>query len=127
MGSSVQGRPNKGETVRENVRTLRPKLWEQKYWLLHHDNASSHISFFTREFFFTKSNIIVVLYPSYFSLFPRLKIEQKYRHFETVEVMETIASGAEHDFLDAFKNCKSAGKGACSQKGTTGMVVVAQS
>jgi hypothetical protein len=37
--------------VTENVRRLRPELWRQNNWLLHHDNASSHTSFFTREFF----------------------------------------------------------------------------
>jgi hypothetical protein len=36
--------------LRENVRRLRPKLLRQKNWLLHHENAPSHISFSTREF-----------------------------------------------------------------------------
>jgi hypothetical protein len=35
----------------KNVQRLRPKLWEQKNWLLHQDNAPFHASFFTREFF----------------------------------------------------------------------------
>jgi hypothetical protein len=35
----------------ENARRLRPELWLlQKSWLLHHDNAPSCTSFFTREF-----------------------------------------------------------------------------
>jgi hypothetical protein len=29
----------------ENVRRLRPELWREKNWLLHHDNAPSHTSF----------------------------------------------------------------------------------
>jgi hypothetical protein len=33
--------------LREHVRRLRPELWQQKNWLLHDDNASSHTSFFT--------------------------------------------------------------------------------
>jgi hypothetical protein len=33
---------------------LRPKLWRQKNWLLQHNNAPSHTSFFTREFFYQK-------------------------------------------------------------------------
>jgi hypothetical protein len=45
--------------LRENVRTLRPELWRQKNWPLHHDNASSYTSFFTWEFF-TKNNMTVV-------------------------------------------------------------------
>jgi hypothetical protein len=44
---------------RENVWTLSPKLWRQKNWLLHHDNAPFHTPFFTREFF-TRSNMTVV-------------------------------------------------------------------
>jgi hypothetical protein len=43
------------------VQRLLPKLWWQKNWLLHHDNAPSHTSFFTREFF-TK-NVTVVPHP----------------------------------------------------------------
>jgi hypothetical protein len=37
------------------VRTLRPKLWWQKNWLLHH-NAPSHTFFFTMEFFYQKQH-----------------------------------------------------------------------
>jgi hypothetical protein len=89
------------------VRRLRPELWRQKYWLLHHNNAPSHTSFFTTEFF-TKNNMTVVSQPSYFSLFPRLKIKLKDRHFDTTEVIEAESQAVlntltEHDFQDAFK------------------------
>jgi hypothetical protein len=40
--------------LRLNVRRLHPELWRQMNWLLHHDNAPSHTSSFTREFL-TKS------------------------------------------------------------------------
>jgi hypothetical protein len=36
--------------LRENVLRLCLEIWQQTYWLLHH-NAPSHTSFFTREFF----------------------------------------------------------------------------
>jgi hypothetical protein len=36
--------------LHENVRRLRPELWRQKNWLLHHNNAPSHTSFFTIAF-----------------------------------------------------------------------------
>jgi hypothetical protein len=44
----------------------------------------------------------------YFSLFPRLKIKLKGRHFDTVEVMEVksqavLNTATEHDLEDAFK------------------------
>jgi hypothetical protein len=33
----------------ENVKRPCPKLWQKKNWLLHHNNTSSHTSFFNRE------------------------------------------------------------------------------
>jgi hypothetical protein len=38
------------QRLRENVRRIRLELWRRKNWLLHHDNASSNISFVSREF-----------------------------------------------------------------------------
>jgi hypothetical protein len=70
------------------VRRLRSELWRQKIWLLHHDNVSSHTFSFAVEFFFAKNNMTVVPHPPYFSLFPRLKIKLKGRHFDTFEVIE---------------------------------------
>jgi hypothetical protein len=54
--------------VSENVRRLHPNFGgKKKNWLLHHDNASSHTSFITGEFF-NKNNMTV---PStYFSVSP---------------------------------------------------------
>jgi hypothetical protein len=54
-------------------------------WLFNNNNAQSHTSFLTRECF-TKNNITVVPHPHCFSLFPRLKIKLKGRHFDTIEV-----------------------------------------
>jgi hypothetical protein len=50
----------------------------------------------------------VVINPPYFSLFPRLKIKLKGRHFDTTEVMEAESQAVlntltEQDFQDAFK------------------------
>jgi hypothetical protein len=39
----------------EKVRRLRPELLRHENWLLHHDNAPSHTSFFTREFLTNKT------------------------------------------------------------------------
>jgi hypothetical protein len=74
---------------------------------LHHDNAPSHASFFTREFF-NKNNMAVISHPLHLSLFLRLKIKLKDRHFDTIEVMEAESQAVlntftEHDFRDAFK------------------------
>jgi hypothetical protein len=43
----------------ENVRRLRSELWRRKNWPLDHDKASSHTSFFSREFF-TRTNMTVI-------------------------------------------------------------------
>jgi hypothetical protein len=91
----------------ENVRRLGNELQRQKNWPFHHDNAPSHISFFNREFF-TKSNMTLVLHTPYFSLFPRLKIKLKGRHFDTVELIEAesqtvLNTATEHELKDAFK------------------------
>jgi hypothetical protein len=50
----------------------------------------------------------VVPHPPYFSLFLRLKMKLRGRHFNTVEVIESepwavLNTLTEHDFLDAFK------------------------
>jgi hypothetical protein len=58
-------------------RRLRRELWRQKNWLLHHDTAPSHSSFFTRQFS-PKITWLFVLHPPSssnlapcdFSLFP---------------------------------------------------------
>jgi hypothetical protein len=49
--------------MHENVRRLRPELWQQKNWLLHH-NTPSHTSLFTRELL-TKNNMTVIPHPPY--------------------------------------------------------------
>jgi hypothetical protein len=42
------------KSMRKNVRRLRPELWRQKNWLLHHDRAPPHTLFFSRTFFYQK-------------------------------------------------------------------------
>jgi hypothetical protein len=56
----------------------------------------------------SKSNVTVIPHPPCFSLFPRLKIKLKGRHFDTFEAIEAelqavLNSFTEHDFQDAFK------------------------
>jgi hypothetical protein len=77
--------------------------------------TQSHTSFFAWEFL-SKNNIIIVPHPPYFSLFLRLKVRLKCRHFDTIEVIEArsqtgLNTLTEHDFQDAFKNDRSTGKG----------------
>jgi hypothetical protein len=80
--------------------------------------------------FFTKNNITVIPNPPFLSLFLRLKIKLKGRHFDTTEVTEAELLAAlntltEHDFQDEFKNGRRTGNGAYAWKGTTLRVMAA--
>jgi hypothetical protein len=57
---------------------------------------------------FYQKNMTVILHPLYFSLFPRLKIKLKGRHFDRIEVIgeesqAVLNTLTEHNFQDAFK------------------------
>jgi hypothetical protein len=57
---------------------------------------------------FTKNNMIDVPHPPCFSVFHRLKIKLKGRHFDTIKVIEAESQAVlntltEHDFQDAFE------------------------
>jgi hypothetical protein len=65
--------------LRENVRRLRPELWRQKNWLLHHNNAPSHTSIFA-----DKNNMTVIPHPPHFPLLPWLKTKLKDCRIETM-------------------------------------------
>jgi hypothetical protein len=76
---------------------------------LDHSSALSDAYFLTREFFFTKNNMTVIPYPLVFSLFVRLKMKLKGRHFGTIEVIKAelqmmLITFTEHKLQDAFKN-----------------------
>ncbi|CAD7002724.1 unnamed protein product [Ceratitis capitata] len=51
---------NLGEAIRQK----RPNLWENKNWLLHHDNAPAHTSLLVRDFL-AKNNTIMMPQPPY--------------------------------------------------------------
>jgi len=98
----------------ENVRTIRPKIWREQTWLLHHDNAPYHASILTQQFL-TKNKMAVIphrpdspdLAPCDFFLFPKMKLKLKRRRFVTIEeiqaesqrVLDTLI---EKDFQEAF-------------------------
>jgi hypothetical protein len=73
----------------------------------------------------------VVIHPTYFSLFPRLKIKLRDRNFDTIEVNEAeqqagLNTITEHDFQDAFNKWQRRNS-AYVQMGTTSRVRVASS
>jgi hypothetical protein len=48
------------------------------------------------DFFFIKNNMTVVPHPPYSPPFPRLNINLKGSHFDTIEVIEAETGSAEH-------------------------------
>jgi hypothetical protein len=57
------------------------------------------------------NNMTIVPHPTYFSLFPQLKMKLKDHHFDTIEVTDpelqaVMSILTEHDFQDAFKKLK---------------------
>ena len=52
------------ERLREKVRQKRPKLFANRSWILHHDNAPAHTALPVREFLATKQ-ITVLEHPAY--------------------------------------------------------------
>jgi hypothetical protein len=80
--------------------------------------------------FLTKNNMTLVPHPPYFTLFHRLKIKLKGRHFDITDVMEAesqevLNTLAEQDFQDAFKKRQHSGNDSYARKGTTSRVMVA--
>jgi transposase len=78
---------------------LRPELWENQTWMLHHDNAPAHASLLIRSYL-AKHQTPVVPHPPYspdlapadFFLFPKLKTTLKGRRFQTIEEIQENAT-----------------------------------
>jgi hypothetical protein len=104
--------------LHERVRCVRPKLWAEKNWILHHDNAPPHLALIVRKFF-AKNDMITMDHPSYspdlapcdFFLFPKVKMMQG-EHFGEVEnikrettrlLKNLISQDMQHYFLQLKK------------------------
>jgi hypothetical protein len=90
----------------ENVRRLCHEIWLQKLAVASQKRTKSH--FFSHKGIFHQNQHDCRPNLSYFSLFPRLKMKLKGRHFDTIEVIETesqrmLNTLTEHKFQDAFK------------------------
>jgi hypothetical protein len=78
--------------LRERMRRVRPELWAEKNWILHHDNAPSHSALTVREFF-AKNDMITTDHPSNspdlapcdFFMFPKVRTIMRGEHFEDIE------------------------------------------
>jgi histone-lysine N-methyltransferase SETMAR len=81
----------------EDVRRLPPELWREQIWLLHHDNAPSHISVLAQQFL-AKLKMAVMAHSPYppdlipcdFFLFPRMKLKLKGCGFDTSEEIQAL-------------------------------------
>jgi hypothetical protein len=73
-----------GFTVTENVLRLHPKLWRWKNWPLHYNNAPSHTSSFTGEFFLPEASWLLSLTHPTFLCF----LYRQCLHVITIEVTE---------------------------------------
>jgi hypothetical protein len=63
------------QSLPENVWRLHPKLWRQKNWLLHHNNATSHTSFFIGDFLPKTTRLSSSTHPNF--LLPQFEIKLK--------------------------------------------------
>ena len=95
------------------MRDKRQQLWQDKTWLLHHDNAPAHIALSIRQFLAEK-NIAVLEQPPYspdlalcnFVLFPKLDGIIKGTHFEGVEaIKEAVMTELRGIPEESFQQC----------------------
>lgn len=81
--------------LREAIRLKRPDLWKSHSWILHHDNAPSHIAMIVRNFL-TKNATNIIHQPPYspdlapcdFFLFNRLKKPLRGTRFDSTEAIK---------------------------------------
>ena len=71
---------------------LRPELWENQIWMLHHNNASAHASLLIRSYLAKHPPYSPDLAPADFFLFPKLKTTLKGRRFQTIEEIQENAT-----------------------------------
>ncbi|UYV61861.1 hypothetical protein LAZ67_1006871 [Cordylochernes scorpioides] len=104
--------------LREAIRQKCLDLWENKNWLLHHDNAPAHTSLLVRDFL-AKNNTLMMPQPPYspdlapcdFFLFPKLKRPMKGRRYATFDEIKTaskeeLKKKKKKDFLKCFEDWK---------------------
>jgi hypothetical protein len=87
--------------LHKNVKRLCPKLWGQKIWLLHHDNASSHQGNVQQKQHDCRPFYSSDCAPCDFSVSPIVKAAIL-SHFNCIK-MAALNNLMEHDFQHAFK------------------------
>ena len=113
----------------EKVRRKRRNLWENKQWLLHHDNAPAHSALSIRQFL-TSRHVTTLDHPPYspdlapcdFFLFPKLKSVLKGNRFEDIddikdETTSLLKNIKEEDFSTCFSAWKTRMQKCIDQQG----------
>jgi len=84
--------------LRDAVHRKRPELWENQTWMLHHNNASAHMSLLIRSYLAKHQTSVVPhapysadLAPADFFLFPKFKTTLKGHHFQTIKEIQENA------------------------------------
>jgi hypothetical protein len=107
----------------ENVRRLRPELWRQKNWLLHHDEAPSHTTIFTREFWLKTTRLSTPTHPTPLS-FPDWRWDRKASILTILRWLRQNQRRCWTPSQDAFRSGRIAGNGASEQNVTATRVMV---
>jgi len=104
--------------LRDVKHRMRPELWENHTWMLHHDNVPAHASLLIRSYPAKHKTSVVPhppcspdLTPADLFLFPKLKTTLKGRRFQTTEeiqgnVIRELPAITESAFQKAFQNWK---------------------
>jgi histone-lysine N-methyltransferase SETMAR len=99
----------------EHLRRRRPELWPEQTWLLYNNNAPYRTSVLTQHYL-AKYKMAVIPHPPYspdlalsdFFLFPKMKLKQKGRRFDTIEEIQAelqsvLNTLTEKDFQEEFQ------------------------
>lgn len=99
--------------LRQSIRRKRPDFWQNKNWLLLHDNAPAHRSVLVQSEL-AKQSITVLPHPPYspdlapcdFFIFSRMKNQLRGRRFCSAEEVKTAATQALRSIPEnAFQDC----------------------
>ena len=104
--------------LKDAVRRKRPELWENRTWMLHHDNAPAYVSLLICSYL-AKHQTSVVPHPPYspdltpadFFLFSKLKTTLKGPRFQTIDeiqeyAMRELRAITESAFQEIFQQWK---------------------
>jgi hypothetical protein len=101
-----------------NEQRLLPELWWQKNWLLHHDNAPSHTSFFTREFLTKTTWLTSPTHTTCLTMPPVTSVCFPYFWCNWGDRGRIVGTLTEHNFQDACKKWQKRWEQWCAEWAT---------